>query len=193
MDIEKLASENQRKAREVIRRSGVREAWEGIGAQVNLVGSLAMGLLVKHRDVDFHIYTDTLDISRSFAAVSAICSRPGAVRLEYRNLADTPEACFEWHVWFMLDGEEWQLDMIQILRGSGFDGYFENVAARIGAVLTPETRRAILELKARTPDTEAIMGIEYYQAVIAGGVRTWPDFVAWRQAHPATGIITWCP
>lgn len=71
----------------------------------------------------------------------------------------------------MLENEEWQIDMIQILKGSQFDGYFEYVAERIKAVLTPETRRTIQELKYLTPDNEHIIGIEYYQAEISDNVR----------------------
>jgi hypothetical protein len=152
-----------------------------------------MGLLMKHRDIDFHIYTDKLDIAESFKAVQTICTNPAVTRMEYRNLADTEEACLEFHIWFMLDNEEWQIDMIQILKGSQFDGFFENVAERIKAVLTPETRRTILELKYLTPDDEHIMGIEYYQAVIADHVKTYPEFIRWRKKHPAAGIISWCP
>ena len=154
---------------------------------------MATGLLMKHRDIDFHIYTDKLDATESFKAISRICVNPNVIRLEYRNLAATDEACLEWHVWYNLDGEEWQIDMIQILRGSQFDGYFEHVAERIKAALTPERRRTILELKYLTPSEEHIAGIEYYQAVIADGVRTYVQFTAWRKEHPMTGINQWCP
>ena len=192
-NIEIIAQNNLEKAERVIKNSGVRQAWEAIGAAVNQVGSMAMGLLMKHRDIDFHIYNDKLDIAESFKAIQKICANPAVTRMEYRNLADTEEACLEFHVWFMLDNEEWQIDMIQILKGSQFDGYFENVAERIKAVLTPETRRTILELKYLTPDDEHIMGIEYYQAVIADDVKTYPDFIQWRKAHPVTGIVSWSP
>ena len=192
-NIELIAQNNLEKALQVIEKSGVCQAWESIGATVNQVGSMAMGLLMKHRDIDYHIYTEKLDIAESFEVIKKICTKPGVTRMEYRNLADTEEACLEFHIYFMLDGEEWQIDMIQILKGSHFDGYFERVAERINAVLTPETRRAILELKYLTPDNEHIMGIEYYQAVIADGVRTYPEFIQWRKTHPANGIINWCP
>ena len=192
-NIEIIAQNNLEKAELVIKNSGVRQAWESIGATVNPVGSMAMGLLMKHRDIDFHIYTDKLDIAESFEVMKRICANPKVTRMEYRNLADTEEACLEFHIWFMLDEEEWQIDMIQILKGSQFDGYFEHVAQRINAVLTPETRRSILQLKYLTPDNEHIMGIEYYQAVIADGIRTYPEFIQWRKTHPANGIITWCP
>ena len=192
-NIEVIAQNNLEKALHVIEKSGVREAWKSIGATVNQVGSMAMGLLMKHRDIDYHIYTEKLDIAKSFEVIKKICDNPAVTRMEYRNLVDTEEACLEFHVWLMLDNEEWQIDMIQILKGSQFDGYFERVAERIKAVLTPETRRSILELKYLTPDDAHIMGIEYYQAVIADGVRTYSEFMEWRKTHPANGIINWCP
>ena len=192
-NIEIIAKNNVEKAMRVIAKSGVRQAWKFIGATVNQVGSMATGLLMKHRDIDFHIYTEKLDIAESFNAIQKICANPAVTRMEYRNLADTAEACLEFHVWFMLDEEEWQIDMIQILKGSRFDGYFERVAQRIKGVLTPETRRAILELKYLTPDDQHIMGIEYCQAVIADGVRTYPEFIQWRKNHSANGIVSWCP
>ena len=192
-DIEIIARNNLEKALLVIEKSGVRQAWEAAGAAVNQVGSMAMGLLMKHRDIDFHIYTEKLDAAESFKVIQKICSNPAVTRMEYRNLADTEEACLEFHVWFMLEDEEWQIDMIQILKGSPFDGFFEHVAQRIKEVMTPEMRRTILELKYLTPDDEHIMGIEYYQAVIADGVRSYPEFTEWRKTHLANGIITWCP
>ena len=192
-DIELIAQNNLEKALQVIEKSNVRQAWESIGAEVHQVGSMAMGLLMKHRDIDFHIYTGELNVSESFKVIQKLCANPSVTRMEYRNLADTEEACLEFHIWFMLENEEWQLDMIQILKGSQFDGFFENVAARINAVLTPEMRRTILELKYLTPDDEHIMGIEYYQAVIADNVKTYPEFLQWRSKHPVTGIVTWCP
>ena len=192
-NIEIIAQNNFEKALLLIEKSGVRQAWESIGATVHQVGSMAMGLLMKHRDIDFHIYTEKLDIAESFEVIKKICTHPAVTRMEYRNLADTEEACLEFHVWFMQDEEEWQIDMIQILKGSQFDGYFERVAQRIKALLTPEIRRTILELKYLTPDNEHIMGIEYYQAVIADGVRSYPEFIQWRKNHPVNGIIEWCP
>ena len=112
-NIETIAKNNFEKAVQVIEKSGVRQAWQSIGAAVNQASSTAVGLLMKRRDIDLHIY--------------------------------------------------------------------------------PETRRAILELKYLTPDDQHIMGIEYCQAVIADGVRTYPEFIQWRKNHSANGIVSWCP
>ena len=74
-----------------------------------------------------------------------------------------------------------------------YDGYFEKVAKRIAAVLTDETRRAILQLKFETPVTEKVMGVEYYQAVIRDGVRSYAEFEEWRKQYPVTDVVEWMP
>lgn len=194
MNILELAKRNQQKAWEIIEDTRIVRIWEGIGAKVNLVGSLRTGLLMKHRDIDFHIYTSPLDLSASFRAMAELAENTSIKRIEYTNLLHTAEACIEWHAWYQdMEGELWQMDMIHIQEGSRYDGYFERVAERISAVLTDEMRLAILKLKYETPDMEKIMGVEYYQAVIQDGVRSYPEFEEWRRLHPAVGVVEWMP
>lgn len=194
MNILELAKRNQQKAWEIIEDTRIVRIWEGIGAKVNLVGSLRTGLLIKHRDIDFHIYTSPLDLSASFRAMAELAENTSVKKIEYTNLLHTAEACIEWHAWYQdMEGELWQMDMIHIQEGSRYDGYFERVAERISAVLTDEMRLAILKLKYETPDTEKIMGVEYYQAVIQDGVRSYPEFEEWRRLHPAVGVVEWVP
>lgn len=194
MNIFELAKRNQQKAWEIIEDTRIVRIWEGIGAKVNLVGSLRTGLLMKHRDIDFHIYTSPLDLSASFRVMAELAENMSIKKIEYTNLLHTAEACIEWHAWYKdMEGELWQMDMIHIQEGSRYDGYFERVAERISAVLTDEMRLAILKLKYETPDTEKIMGVEYYQAVIQDGVRSYPEFEEWRRLHPAVGVVEWVP
>ena len=194
MNILELAKRNQQKAWEIIEDTRIVRIWEGIGAKVNLVGSLRTGLLMKHRDIDFHIYTSPLDLSASFRAMAELAENTSVKKIEYTNLLHTAEACIEWHAWYQdMEGELWQMDMIHIQEGSRYDGYFERVAERISAVLTDEMRLAILKLKYETPDTDKIMGVEYYQAVIQDGVRSYPEFEEWRRLHPAVGVVEWMP
>ena len=194
MNILELAKRNQQKAWEIIEDTRIVRIWEGIGAKVNLVGSLRTRLLMKHRDIDFHIYTSPLDLSASFRAIAELAENTSVKKIEYTNLLHTAEACIEWHAWYKnMEGELWQMDMIHIQEGSRYDGYFERVAERISAVLTDEMRLAILNLKYETPDTEKIMGVEYYQAVIQDGVRSYPEFEEWRRLHPAVGVVEWVP
>lgn len=194
MDLLDIATLNQQKAWSIIKDSRIIQIWESVGAKVNLVGSLKTGLLMKHRDIDFHIYSSPLNLSDSFRAMAVLAENPSVQKIEYTNLLDTEEECIEWHAWYQdREGELWQIDMIHIREGSRYDGYFERVAERISAVLTDEMRRAILHLKYETPEDEKIMGIEYYQAVIRDGVRSYSDFEEWRMQHPVTGVVEWMP
>lgn len=194
MDLLDIATLNQQKAWSIIKDSRIIQIWESVGAKVNLVGSLKTGLLMKHRDIDFHIYSSPLNLSDSFRAMAMLAENPSVQKIEYTNLLDTEEECIEWHAWYQdREGELWQIDMIHIREGSRYDGYFEKVAERISAVLTDEMRCAILHLKNETPEDEKIMGIEYYQAVIRDGVRSYSDFEEWRMLHPVTGVVEWMP
>ncbi|MBD5164922.1 phosphoglycerate mutase family protein [Helicobacter sp.] len=187
-----LAQANQQKAFDIIEQCQIRQAWQSIGAQINLIGSLKMGLLVKHRDIDFHIYTPALDVAQSFAAMAQIAKNPKIVHIEYRNLLNEKDSCLEWHAWYQ-DEEEWQIDMIHIVQGSKYAGYFEKQAERILAVMNEQQRETILRLKFETPDEIKIAGIEIYQAVIESGITTFDELQQWRANRAQNGIIEWIP
>ena len=189
-----LSGSNQQRAWNIIRRLDIMKIWADAGAEAHVVGSLAMGLMMTHRDIDIHVYSSPLTVEGSFAAMAKLAVNAAIKKIECRNLLDTDEACIEWHAGYDDgDGGPWQIDIIHILKGSRYDGFFERMAERIKAALTDETRLAILRLKAETPEDVHIMGVEYYQTVLRGGVRTLADFIRWRQEHPVTGIVEWMP
>lgn len=188
------AAEQIRRAQVLLAALDLPQRWGRIGVEVRPVGSMRMGLLAKHRDLDFHLYSEAVDIAADFAVMGKLAALPQVRWVQFGNALDTEEACVEWHLGYTDEqGEVWQIDLIHIVRGSRYDGYFERMADRIAAVLTDEQRETILKLKFETPDEEKIAGIEYYRAVIEGGVRTHKELAAWRQAHPAEGIIEWMP
>ena len=177
-------------AHALLRATRLCERWEARGAEVHLVGSLATGLLLRHLDIDLHVYTPTLDPADGFAIAAALAPR----RLEFRDLSDTPERCLEWHLWLRDSAaREWQVDVIQMPPDSPYKGYFEHRAERIRAVLTPETRRAILALKDVLPPEAHVPGILIYMAVLRDGIRDLTAFRAWLRDHPLDGILDWCP
>ena len=193
-DFMDIALANRQKAHEIITSANIYKIWESVGAEVHLVGSLSMGLMMKHRDIDFHIYSSPLSLSDSFKAMAILAENPRIKKIECANLMHTEEACIEWHTLYEdTEGKIWQIDMIHIQKGSHYDGFFEKMAERISAVLTPETRETILRLKYETPDNLKVMGVEYYEAVIRDGVRTYSQFMEWRRNHPVEGIVEWMP
>ena len=178
MDILELALHNQQTAWKVLEHTGIIRAWERIGATVHLVGSLKSGLLAKSRDIDLHIYTDTLDIAASFSVMQELVERLSLKEIHYNNLIQTEEECIEWHVLYEdEDRNTWKFDMIHIRKGSKYDGVVET----------------ILQIKFDVPDGVQIPGIEIYHAVFVGGVRSYEELEQWRETNPLTNSLDWLP
>ena len=189
-----IAQTNQQRAHEIIQELNLIPLWASINVEAHLVGSLRMGLLMKHLDIDLHLYSDPVSLADDFRIIARLAQNHRIKQIEYANLLDTEEACLEWHLHYEDPlNQMWQIDMIHILKGSRYDSYFEQMADRIVAALTDETRHTILQLKYETPESEKSMGIEYYQAVLRDGVKNYVEFETWRRQHPITGIITWMP
>lgn len=187
-----IAQTNQQRAHEIIQELNLIPLWASINVEAHLVGSLRMGLLMKHLDIDLHLYSDPVSLADDFRIIARLAQNHRIKQIEYANLLDTEEACLEWHLHYEDPlNQMWQIDMIHILKGSRYDSYFEQMADRIVAALTDETRHTILQLKYETPESEKIMGIEYYQAVLRDGVKNYAEFETWRRQHPVTGIVTW--
>jgi hypothetical protein len=191
-----LSEVRRQAALRVMREAGVVEAWESVGALVNLVGSVRSGLIMKNLDIDFHIYTDEPMLARSRGAIARL---KGVRDVRFRNLLDTEEECLEWHAAYAAaDGATWQLDMIHIRRGSAFDGVMEQVTDAIVARLDPSVhadadaaREAILRIKHDAPDGTKTPGIEVYHAVLELGLRTYEEFAAWKQTDPSPDLLGW--
>ncbi len=189
-----IAQINQQRAHEIIQELNLIPLWASIDVEAHLVGSLRMGLLMKHLDIDLHLYSDPVSLADDFRIITRLAQNHRIKQIEYANLLDTEEACLEWHLHYEDPlNQMWQIDMIHILKGSRYDGYFEQMADRIVTALIDETRHTILQLKYETPESEKIMGIEYYQAVLRDGVKNYAEFETWRRQHPITGIVTWMP
>ena len=67
-----LAAANRQRAQAIVGELQIEEIWRSAGAEPRLVGSLRMGLLVRHRDIDYHIYSPQLRLSESFAAMARL-------------------------------------------------------------------------------------------------------------------------
>lgn len=193
-EILNLSERNTAVAFDVIKQSNVIQAWESIGATVNLVGSLRNGLFMKSRDIDFHVYTDDLSIEESFKAMMMMGKNPNIKKISYANLLDDPDECLEWHAWWE-DGDRnmWQIDMMHIVKGSTYDGFFEKFADTLKQVATQEQKNTILKLKYETPDGVHLGGIYYYAAVIRDGVSNYPEFEEWMKKNKDSNLMNWMP
>lgn len=188
-----LASQNQEKARSVLQASGIGEIWKRNGCRVNLIGSLRMGLLASHRDIDLHVYSEGITEEVSFAIASQVAKLPGVTEMKCINGLYTDEHCIAWHIFYKYDEEIWQFDIIHIEEGTEYDGYFERMADRILEVMTPEQKETILRLKFETPSDRDYHGVEYYESVIADGIESMTDFEGWVVEHRKKPLYYWIP
>ncbi|MDE5607366.1 MAG: phosphoglycerate mutase family protein [Muribaculaceae bacterium] len=192
-EIMELAATRQCQAEKVLQESGIADIWRKNGCRVNLVGSLRMGLLASHRDIDLHVYSKGITEAGSFAIAAQIARLPGVTELKCINGLHTDEHCVAWHIFYRYEDEIWQFDVIHIEEGTEYDGYFEKIADRISEVVTPEQKASILRLKFGTPEGADYHGVEYYEAVIAGGVNNMRDFEVWVTEHRKKPMYYWIP
>ena len=194
MDILELTLHNQQTAWKILEHTGIIPAWERIGATIHLVDSLTSGLLAKSRDIDLHIYTDTLNIAASFSVMQELAERLSLKEIQFKNLIQTEEECIEWHaIYEDEDMNTWKFDMIHIRKGSKYDGVVEKVTAAITNQLTPEIKNTILQIKFDVPDGVQIPGIEIYHAVFVGGIRSYEELEQWRKNNLLTNRLDWLP
>ena len=147
----------QQRAWNIIKQTEIIEKWANIGAETHIVGSLAMGLMMKHRDIDMHVYSSTLSIKNGFNVMAHIAETDNIKKIEYHNLTNTDEACIEWHAWYDDEyGQTWQIDIINILKGSRYDGYFERMASRIKETLSEHSRKIDFFVLTSLPPVEGI-------------------------------------
>lgn len=193
-EYEMLARHNQQRAEKVITDLDLLHFWEAHGCRANLIGSVAMNLLVKHLDIDIHVYSAGITEASSFAIVADLAKDQRIKEIRCINGLYTDERCIAWHAIYEDEvGDKWQIDMIHIEAGTKYDGFFERMSRRINELLTAEQRDAILRLKYETPENEEIYGVEYYQAVMDDGVRTVEEMREWVKMHRNPDGIYWIP
>ena len=161
------AEKIQKQAWNIITETNIVNIWKNIGADINLIGSLKTGLMINHRDIDFHIYSHPLDIPESFSAVAKLAENPRIRNINYTNLLNAEDQCLEWHAIYLDESnQEWTIDMIHLHENSPYAGYFENVSERILSKLTPTTKYTILTIKNETAKIGKFPAIKIYQAVL---------------------------
>ena len=188
-----LASANQEEAKKVLEKSGIAKVWEQNGCRVNLVGSLRMGLLASHKDIDLHVYSKGITEESSFAIVAQIARLPDVTEIKCVNGLHSEEHCMAWHILYKYEDNIWQIDIIHIEEGTEYDGYFERMADRIVEVMTPCQKETILRLKFETPPGKDYHGVEYYEAVIADGTSNMAEFEEWVNDHRKRPSYYWIP
>ncbi|MDE6536237.1 MAG: phosphoglycerate mutase family protein [Muribaculaceae bacterium] len=192
-EVFKLSFANQERAKRVLMSSNIAKVWEQNGCRVNLVGSLRMGLLASHKDIDLHVYSKDITEEISFAIAAQIAKLPNVIEIKCINGLHTEEHCIAWHIFYKYEEDVWQIDVIHIEEGTEYDGFFERMADRITEVMTTDEKERILRLKFETPSDKDYHGVEYYEAVIGYGVSNMRYFEEWVTEHRKKPMYYWIP
>ena len=195
-EIIQISTQFHDKAKKILKESKFIETLEGNGLRVNLIGSLRMGLMVNHRDIDLHIYSKNITIESSFQVISKLAANPNVIETLCINGLNTDEHCVEWHLKYKEDENKiWQFDIIHIEEGSQYDGYFERMADRICEIITPLQRDRILQMKflSSFENDIQIHGAEIYEAVIDKGIEDFEELKDWVQEKRMKDPYFWTP
>lgn len=204
-DIIKRSEEFQAEAEAVLEEAGIATVWRDAGCRVEIVGSMRMRLMANHRDIDLHVYSPVVTEADSFAIAAKIAKNPKVKEIKCINGLMTDEHCIAWHfIYEGYNGKLWQFDVIHIVEGSRYDGYFEEMADRIIAHSTPEQRETILRLKLESTDYQEgtppedsiqgpIHGVEYYEGVINHDITTLDQLRQWVISRRKQPFHYWMP
>ena len=119
----------QQEATQLLRGLSLLQNWEGIGCEAHVVGSLAMELMLRRRNINVCVYSDAVSVEQSADGIAQLSSSLGIGKVSYENLLHTERQCIIWHVPYRdVSGDDWTFDMVHMVRGSAYDGYLRSVA-----------------------------------------------------------------
>jgi hypothetical protein len=193
MDVIERAAKKRQVAQAILEDLGLLEKWRRFGRPV-LVGALSFDLVVAS-DIDMEVYCPDLRIEHGFQVLTECALHPRVTAAQFLNCLSTPDQALYWQLRYRADdGEEWKVDMwsapedYALPRG-------EHFVQPMRDALDPTTRKAILTLKEARAEGKlpAIISIDFYRAVLDGGVRDVEQFRQWLQSNE-TGVLTdWKP
>jgi hypothetical protein len=188
------------RARQVLDDLQLQERWSAIGS-VLLVGAVACGLVVA-QDIDLEVCCDSPSITACFAVAAAFAPHPRIRRVRFTNDLAGPNGGLYFQLGYVgAGGDRWKIDTWVL--GSDHPGpRSADLTAPLRRALTPETRRAILEIKEQVVARQAggpaagpdgAHSIDIYRAVLEGGARSVAAFDAWHARERPAGLTPWRP
>jgi hypothetical protein len=146
IDVLDRAEQRLHMAHEILTQLQLFERWRIFGTPV-LVGAVAYGLAMAP-DIDMEIYCDVPRIEHGFVVLQDCALHPNVRKAHFGNYLDEADEGLYWRLIYRTDdGIDWKIDMWSLRRDHPGPCAAQLVEP-LRQALTPETRRAILELKA---------------------------------------------
>ncbi len=178
-------------AHQVLDALGLLPRWRRYGDPV-ICGSVAYGLVVEP-DIDVEVFTDVPSIDAAFGLLHQVAKVPGVVRCAFTNELSGPAQGIYCRIVYDRDHMRWNLDNWLLPRGQS-GPFSARLIEPMRRALTPETRRAVLEIKEAALDrNEPVQGIWVYRAVLAEGLRGYPAFRDWLRTVDTSMLTDWTP
>ena len=187
------ASEQLTTARQILSGLKLLERWSRYGRPV-VVGAMACDVMVSP-DIDLEVYCPELRVEHGFDVLRQCAAHPNVTKARFSNELAGRDRALYWQLRYRHDdGVEWSVDMWSAPEDYGLPRSEDFVVA-MRAALTPDTRKAVLELKERRAKDTTLKcpSIDLYRAVLESGVRTVDDLYAWLQTNNTGALTDWTP
>lgn len=168
------------------------ERWSRVGTPC-IVGAMAYGLQVAP-DIDLEIFCDRPKVQAGFGVLAEVAPHPRVRKARFANELDGPDK----GLYFQLryhhpSGEEWKIDS-WLVAHSHPGPLSRDLVTPMRRALTDEAREAILAIKEQVRARNlGHPSMDIYQAVLEGGTRSLPEFLAWREQVRPSGLTNWRP
>lgn len=193
VDVLDITEQRIQTAHEILAQLQLFERWQVYGTPI-LVGAVAYELAMAP-DIDIEIYCAMPRIEDGFVVLRDCALHPNVRKARFGNYLNQEDEGLYWRLIYCTDDDtEWKIDMWS-LHHNHPGPCATQLVEPLRQALTPETRRAILELKAlmQSDSIPRHPSIDIYRAVIDGGVRTSAQLEAWLELHPRTFLTFWKP
>ena len=192
-DVIELAADRKMVAESILADLDLVRKWERFGRPV-LVGAFAYDLLVDP-DIDMEIYCPDLRIEHGFQVLGECALNHRVTKARFCNELAGRDKALYWQLRYRQnDGMEWKIDMWSVPEDYDLPRS-EHLVEPMRACLTPETRRAILELKELREHDSSVRcsSIDLYRAVLDDNVRTSRDLRTWLESYETGKLTDWKP
>jgi hypothetical protein len=181
-NFETINKENLKIAYNIINELNIENVFKEYDYKANLIGSVPTKLLMNNLDIDYHVYSNNMNINDIYKLIGVIATNKRIIETSFFNFFDSEDKSYDCHLHYLdNDNNKWRIDIIFIKNNSPYVGKAENIRDIINNNITQDQRNKILRIKNELyKNNIEFHGIEVYKAVIEFAISTTEDFIKWK-------------